>query len=78
MRYYTELQQRTLVSEMSCISHLFVTYNRITKSMYETENCVSVHLLSAASSSVSSTEGKGKGTGTSTACLGLLDRGEEI
>lgn len=29
--------------------------------MYETENCVSVHLLSAASSSVSSTEGKGKG-----------------
>lgn len=46
--------------------------------MYETENCVSVHLLSAASSSVSSTEGKGKGTGTSTACLGLLDRGEEI
>lgn len=43
---------------MSCLSHSFITYNWVTKSMCEAENCVSVHLLSAASSSVSSTEGR--------------------
>lgn len=46
--------------------------------MWEAENCVSVHLFSAASSPVSSKEGRGEGPGTSTAPLCLLDRGEEF